>query len=88
METPSQKKEHFVRFYDFWSILAIFSFLLLRVCVGLTPPSKTLPSGQIIISYVKLFLNNNKKPQMDGLIRIPNLLGGVNPTHIRGSHFA
>ena len=30
-------------------------------------PQKTLPSDQITITNVKLFLNNNnKKPQMDG----------------------
>ena len=34
-------------------------------------------SDQIIVSYVKLFLNNKKKPQMDGLVRRPNLLGGI-----------
>ena len=40
------------------------------------PPPKTLPPDQIITSYVKLFLNNEKKPQMDGLVRRPNRLGG------------
>ena len=32
-------------------------------------PPKKMPSGQITISYLKLFLNNNKKPQMDGFRR-------------------
>ena len=40
------------------------------------PPYKTLTSDQIIISYVKLFLNNEKKPQMGGLVRKPILGGG------------
>ena len=34
---------------------------------------------QIIISYVKLFLNNEKKLQMDGLVRKP-IFGGGSPT--------
>ena len=44
---------------------------ILRIRVGLTPPKKTLTSDQIIISYVNLFLNNEKKPQMDGSVRKP-----------------
>ena len=39
----------------------------LRMSVGLTPQKTLL--GPIVISYVKLFLNNNKKPQMDGCSR-------------------
>ena len=32
---------------------------------------------------MKLFLNNEKKPQIDGLVRKPIFWGGVNPTQIR-----
>ena len=62
--------------------------IILRMCVGLTPPPpppKTLPSDQIVISYVKLFLNNETKPQMNGLVRKQIFWGGVNPTQIRST---
>jgi len=39
--------------------------------MGLPSPKKTLTSDQLIIFYVKLFLNNEKKQQMDGLVRKP-----------------
>ena len=44
--------------------------------MGLPSPKKTLTSDQIIIFYVKLFLNNEKKQQMDGLVRKPIFWGG------------
>ena len=44
------------------------------------PPPQTLPSDQSIISCVKLFLNNEKKPQMNGLVRIPNREGSIQRT--------
>ena len=52
--------------------------------VGLTPPKKTLTSGQIIISYVKLFLNNEKKLHVAGLVRNQSV-ERANPTHIRST---
>ena len=52
---------------------------ILRMCVGLTPPPKKKHClrSQIVLSDVKLFfLNNETKPQMDGLVRRPTRLGG------------
>ena len=57
--------------------------LVPRICVGLTPPKKTLTSDQIIISYVTIFLNNKKETANGWFGPKTNLWGGVNPTQIR-----
>ena len=50
---------------------------LLRMCVGLTPPKKTLTSDQITISYVKLFLNNETSKPTEGEVPPAGCAGGV-----------
>ena len=82
-------------FFVLWTFWAVISMNDIQFKVGDTfdvrwidpPPPQTLPLDQITMPYVLcevicFLLNNENKPQIDGLVRRPNRWGGgglVNP---------